>query len=179
MCTRYAHHAYTISTRYVHHRYTIHTRSVHDASWLDTGSTMVGLTVPLRRHDVTNSRRNRGGSILRRADAIGTGRIIRPAWIAELVKPVGEVEAFHWQPGAASEVRAGFHHDGNVRGPSDVEAEALIRPNCRFLRREDRDISCWIEKRQGRFFRRYLIGPPGSALPPSLALFGASQGVDR
>ena len=52
-----------------------------------------------------------------------TSREIHPVGITEVESAVGEVEALQCHLGGGGQVRCGLHHDGDVRGPGDVEAE--------------------------------------------------------
>lgn len=61
----------------------------------------------------------------RPAQAVETGRIIRPLRIAEIKGAAGQGVCGQWGPGGIDEAGAGFDHDGKVVRGSDVEAEAV------------------------------------------------------
>ena len=58
-----------------------------------------------------------------RAEAVETSGIIRPLGIAKIAPTAGEIVSAHRGPTVIGRVCAGFHHDGDVRGPGDDEAE--------------------------------------------------------
>lgn len=61
----------------------------------------------------------------RRAKAVEAAGIIRPLGIAEIRGAAGERVGCHGRPDAIGQVRAGFHHDGDVSCPGDDETEAV------------------------------------------------------
>jgi len=67
---------------------------------------------------------------LRRAEAVETSGIIRPLGIAEIGRTAREGVGSHRSPGGIGQVRAGFHHEDPIAGPSNVEPKP-IRPHAK------------------------------------------------
>ena len=70
---------------------------------------------------------------LRRTEAVETGGIIRPLWIAEMGRTAGQRVGCQHRPDRIYQIRAGFNYDDQIVGPGDREPE-LIRLHTKVLR---------------------------------------------